>query len=349
MKKVLAVFVLILFSFSMFAASDWHLDPFPAPVSNNAVAYLKVGKEPMLFSLMGIGGKKTWDAITNRAFQLNLDTGKWTELRPVPGVAGRLAASAIGVREHVYLFGGYVVDHEGGEITVGDVNVYVPLDTRWYRGTDIPVPVDDSVVGSYRNRYVYLVSGWSKTDNVNNVQVYDTEKDSWEQATPIPGRPVFGHAGAIVDDTIVYVDGAYKNPAGTPHYIASDECWMGKIQKGDPTKIEWTKLPAHPGSARYRIAAGGSEKDQKIYFAGGTDNPYNFNGVGYDGKPSEPSPVTFAFNLKTSKWETVSDSTPDPTMDHRGLVAVKQGLVVVGGMSKGQETTAKVSVIKTGK
>lgn len=348
MKKFLSVCVPILIS-TLLLAAEWHLDPFPAPVSNNAVAYQKVGKEPYLFSLMGIGGKKTWDAITNRAFQLNLGTGKWTELRPVPGVAGRLAASAIGLREQVYLLGGYIVDAQGGEITVGDVNVYVPVDSRWYRGADMPVPVDDSVIGSYRDRYIYLISGWSRTDNVRNVQMYDAEKDAWAQATPIPGRPVFGHAGGILGDTIVYVDGAYKNPSGEPHYIASDECWMGKIQKGDPTKIEWTKLPPHPGNARYRIAAGPSDKDQKIYFTGGTDNPYNFNGIGYDGKPSEPSPVTFAFNVKTAKWEVVNENTPDPTMDHRGLIATKQGLIVVGGIGKGQETTAKVSVIKVSK
>ena len=115
-------------------------------------------------------------------------------------------------------------------------------------------------------------------------------KNKWSQATPIPGTPVFGHAGALVDDTIIYVDGARKNPSGSsPRYVASDECWMGKIDHHDRTRIQWTKLPNHPGTARYRIAAGGSEKDQKIYFAGGTDNPYDYNGIGYDGKPSEPS------------------------------------------------------------
>jgi len=349
MKKVLVIAFLIFLGVFLVAAADLHLDPFPAPVSNNAVAYLKVGKQPYLFSMMGIGGKKTWDAITNRAFQMNIESGKWIELRPVPGVAGRLAASAAGLRDQVYLFGGYIVDAQGGEITVGDVNVYVPIDSRWYRGADMPVPVDDSVVGAYRDRYVYLISGWSKTDTVRNVQIYDAEKDTWSQGTPIPGRPVFGHAGAILGDTIVYVDGAYKNPVGDPHYIASDECWMGKIQKSDPTKIEWTKLPAHPGNSRYRIAAGPEEKDVKIFFTGGTDNPYNFNGIGYDGKPSEPSPVTFAFNVKTTKWEVINENTPDPTMDHRGLIATKQGLIVVGGIGKGQQTTAKVNVIKTSK
>jgi hypothetical protein len=119
----------------------------------------------------------------------------------------------------------------------------------------------------------------------------------------------------LVDDTIVYIDGAYKNPAGeSPKYVASDECWTGKIDRGDVTKIQWTKLPAHPGTARYRIASVASDRDDKIYFSGGTDNPYNYNGVGYDGKPSEPSPMTFAWNLRTSKWEVVNEKTPNPAM-----------------------------------
>src|SRR6266849_7919978 len=121
---------------------------------------------------------------------------------------------------------------------------------------------------------------------------------------------------------------------------------MGKIDHHDPAKIQWSKLPSHPGSARYRIAAGGSEKDQKVYFSGGTDNPYNYNGVGYNGQPAEPSPVTFAFNVHTGAWETITENTPDPTMDHRGLLVTNRGLVIVGGMEKAQQVTPKVTVIK---
>ena len=116
---------------------------------------------------------------------------------------------------------------------------------------------------------------------------------------------------------------------------------------GVVTKIEWTKLPEHPGPARYRIAAGASEKDNRIYFSGGTDNPYNYNGIGYNGQPAEPSPVTFAFNLRSGKWETINENTPDPTMDHRGLAVTHLGLVIVGGMAKGQEVTPKVAIVKT--
>jgi N-acetylneuraminic acid mutarotase len=351
MKPTWVFLLLLLAGGFLLADAPPKFDPLPAPVSNNAVASLKFKGQTHVVSFMGIGAKKTWDAITNAAYDLDPATGKWSELIPVPGPVGRIAAGAAGLREHIFLFGGYIVDAQGGETTVSDVSAYRPLTGHWFRGADIPVPVDDFVIGSYRDRYVYLVSGWSKTDAVRNVQVYDAEKNNWKEATPIPGTPVFGHSGALVDDTIVYVDGAYKNPSGnTPKYIASPECWMGKIDHHDPTKVQWSKLDPHPGGARYRIAAGGSEKDQKVYFSGGTDNPYNYNGIGYDGKPALPSPVTFSFNLRTSKWETISTQTPNPTMDHRGLIVLSDSLLVIGGMDRNQQVTSSVAVIpKAGK
>ncbi len=348
MKKLSPTLLFFILVATLKAAEEPKLSPLPIAVSNNAVVITHAGKESKIFSFMGIGPKKTWDAITNQAFRMDLNTGKWTELRAVPGVAGRIAASAAALRDQIVLMGGYVVDGQGGETTVSDVNVYVPDENRWYRGDDIPVPVDDSVLGVYRDRFLYLVSGWSKTDTTRKVQVYDAEKNKWMEATSIPGTPVFGHAGAILGDTIVYVDGAYKNPTGAdPKYLASSECWMGKIAKADITKIEWTKLPDHPGPARYRIAAGASEKDGKIYFSGGTDNPYNYNGIGYNGQPSEPSSVTFVFNVKSGKWETIDENTPDPVMDLRGLLVTHRGLVMVGGMEKGQQVTPKVAIVKT--
>jgi hypothetical protein len=181
------------------------------------------------------------------------------------------------------------------------------------------------------------------------------------QATPIPGTPVFGHAGSIIGDTIVYVDGAYRNPSGSnPKYLASSECWMGRIpKKGDFTKIAWTRLPPHPGSARYRIAAGAGllgRKDARIYFSGGTSNPYDYNGIGYNGQPSEPSSSIFAFDFYSENWETLRPDRPPsivdasifdrPIMDERSLVFTDDGLMTIGGMEKGQQPTAKVTVVK---
>jgi N-acetylneuraminic acid mutarotase len=347
-SRKVAVWFFALLASSLHAAQP-KLSPLPVAVSNNAVAMSHDEHGDKVFSFMGIGAKKTWDAITNSTYQLDLGTGQWIEKRPVPGTVGRLAASAVALHEQVFIFGGYVVDGQGGETTLPDLNVFVPAENRYYRGKDIPVPVDDAVAGLYHDRYIFLVGGWSKTEAVRNVQVYDTERDEWLQATPLPGTAVFGHAGTIVGDTIVYVDGAYKNPDSKgPKYVASTECWTGKITKGDVTKISWTKLPEHPGIGHYRIAAGSvfEKKGGKIYFTGGTDNPYNYNGIGYNSQASEPSPTTFAFDVKSEKWETLSDNTADPTMDHRGLLVTHRGLVVVGGMEKGQKVTSKVTVVK---
>ena len=345
--------------FPFFLAIGFHSSPepdlqaLPVPVTNNAVAILRGEKEGRVFSFMGLGPKKTWDAVTANAYELDVATGKWEEKRPVPGVTGRLAASAVALHEQVFIFGGYVIDAQGEETTLPDLNVFVPMQNRYYRGKDIPVPVDDAVIGVFRDRYIFLIGGWSKGQSVRNVQIYDVDNDAWMQGTPLPGTPVFGHAGAIHGDTIVYVDGAYRNPdRGGPKYLASTECWMGKLpssKKADITKIEWVQLPPHPGSAHYRIAAGTDVTEKragKIYFSGGTGNPYNYNGIGYNGAPSEPSPVTFDFNLKSQQWETISEANTDATMDHRGLLVTHRGLLMIGGMGKGQQVTGRVTVVK---
>ena len=155
----------------------------PNAVTSNAVAALEDGTE--VYSLMGVGTKKTWDDVTNKVFVLRFKSGKWIEGRAVPGVAGRLGASAIGARGQVFVFGGYTVDGQGNEFTLGDVNSYLPDEHRWYRAADIPVPVDSAVIGVTHDRYIYLVGGRSKSGPVNNVQVYDAEKNTWSQGDAI--------------------------------------------------------------------------------------------------------------------------------------------------------------------
>ncbi len=158
---------------------------------------------------------------------------------------------------------------------------------------------------------------------------------------------MFGNAGTVVGDTIRYVVGAKAGEEKTgARYVPSDECWLGKIERKDPKKITWSKLPAHPGAARYRIAAGGSEKDAKAYFAGGSSEVYDYNGIGFSGAAAEPSPVVFAYNVKREAWETISENDPAPSMDHQGLAVTSDGLVIAGGMGKGQKVESRVRLLK---
>jgi len=320
------------------------MQPLPAPVTNNAVAVVKVSGEELVYSLMGLGPQKDWKAVTNASYALNVKYNKWTTVRSVPG-PGRLGAVAVGIREQILLMGGFVPDNRGMQAIVSDVSIYDPVALKWFRGPDIPTPVRDAIAGVYRDRYVYLVGGFSAKGPTNEVQIYDAQAQRWLRGASFPGTAVFGHAGTVVNDAIIYVDGAEANGSGTPRYAPSAECWLGRIDRHHPEKIEWKKLPPHPGSARYRIAAGGSDRDQRAYFAGGTDAIYDYSGIGLDGKPGEPSPVVFAYNLRTNAWEVIEENDAHATMDHRGLAVTSDGLIVVGGMGAGQKVLATAEML----
>jgi hypothetical protein len=149
----------------------------------------------------------------------------------------------------------------------------------------------------------------------------------------------------VADDAIVYVDGAKRDPADAGKYVVSEECWIGRIDKKDPNKIEWSKLPAHPGPGRFGIVAGAGEHDHRILFSGGTTELHDFKGLGTDGKPPEVSLMTFAFELHGNRWETVEEDTEDVRADSRGIAFTPIGPLVVGGMLKNSAISGRVLVL----
>lgn len=320
------------------------LAPLPSPVTNNAVVGVKLQGQNLIYSFTGLGAAKTTESVTNAAYAFNLRYNKWTAVRSVPGT-GRLGAVAVAVEDEVFLLGGYVPDKSGLQAIISDVSVYDPIGLKWFRGPDLPTPVRDAVAGVYRDRYIYVLGGYSKEGPTQVVQLYDSLTKKWLQATPLPSA-VFGHAGAVVGDFILYTDGAKANGATTgARFSTTDDCWIGQIDRKDPKKVTWSKLPPHPGEARYRIAAGGADRENKIYFAGGSSTIFDFNGIGIDKKPAEPSTVIFDYNLRSKAWETITTAAPNPTMDHHGLVVTSDGLFIAGGMGADQKVEKRVQLL----
>jgi hypothetical protein len=314
--------------------------PLPIALANNAVASLTLPNGQAVFSFLGIENTKRWDGITRAAFRWNQREADWRRISPVPGPA-RLAATAQVVGGRVFLFGGYTVAADGEERSVPDVAIYNPAADVWSVGAPIPIPVDDAVSGVWRDSLIYLVSGWHDTNNEAAVQIYDPAVDAWQEGTPIPGPPVFGHAGGITGNSIVYLDGA-RVQTDPRAFVTERSSWHGEIDPADPTEIEWTRLPDHPGPALYRAAAAGGA--DRVIFAGGSDNPYNYDGIGYDGRPSDPVAIAFAWERSTRSW--VELAPPEPaTMDHRGLVEVGGRYFTVGGMVTGRRVTAGVHLL----
>lgn len=322
------------------APSPWRAGPaLPQPITNNAVAAIAIDGGALVFSFLGLDSTKVWSGVSNATYRWNtLDTG-WTELEPVPG-EGRLASTAQVVGGKIYVIGGYTVAENGTERSVPDVNVFDPATDSWSRAADIPVPSDDAVAGVWNDSLIVLVSGWHDTENIPNVQLFDPATDSWTQATPIPGPPVFGHTGAVVGDLIVYVDGTTIR-SERPRFTIDASTWAGQMDPEHPSTIAWSGLLQHPGPPLYRSAA--AVIDGQALFIGGTDNPYNYDGIGYDGVAAEPLPQILAYAPKSGLWRELPP-LPVASMDHRNAGVTRDHLFVVGGMTTGQTVTDRVWV-----
>jgi len=319
----------------------------PMPVSNNAVTTITKQDRQYVVSFAGLGAGRGADDTLAVTLVLDSASGRWRESAPVPGGQGRLAATAASAGGMAYVFGGYTVAEDGSEVSTPWVHAFDPETEKVSSRTVMPVPVDDAVSVTYRDRYIYLISGWHDLGNVNLTQRYDTQTDTWVQATPIPGAALFGHAGGIVGNRIVYCDGVAVRPATDQRreFAASDECFLGIIDENDSRKIDWRRLDPHPGLPRYRMASAGIPSLNAVLFIGGSENPYNYNGIGYNGEPSEPTSNALFFDLETLAWRVLPLSQA-PTMDHRGLVPFGDHWLTVGGMLAKQQVTDQVVAYK---
>jgi len=316
--------------------------PLPAPICNNAVAMVSVNREDRLYSFLGLGAGKRWQDISRAAYVWSPAQSRWRELAPVPVAQGRLASVAAVAGGHIYLFGGYTVAENGHEVSTPEVLRFDPQDESWTAVSPMPTPVDDAVAVVLGDRYIYLISGWHMDRNVDAVQVYDSQHDRWAQATAFPGEPLFGHAGALLDRTLVVCDGVKLTVIeGKRDFAASDACWRGDIATDDPLQIAWQRIASHPGAPRYRMGAAADPQHGRVLFAGGSENPYNFDGIGYDARPSTGSTRVQTYSPASGRWDDLPP-LPQASMDHRGMPGRDGRYFLIGGMRDGQAVSAQV-------
>ncbi|QTH64519.1 galactose oxidase [Psychrosphaera ytuae] len=342
--------------FALIVASSntlYEIPDLPEPVANNAVAKVTVSteeesKQVYFLSFMGLGKGKSHSDVHDKVFALklakNLSDSQWQQKKNVPSslsLTGRLASTAVGIGADAYLFGGYTVAEDHTEISSPDVFKYEVTSDTYTRLASMPVPVDDSVALSYQDRYIYLVSGWHNDGNVNLTQVYDIETDSWFQASPFLGKAVFGQAGAISDNVMVVCDGVetVANPNRRRSFGDVAQCLKGTIDKNNPAKVDWRTIPHPTADAHYRMAA--ASYKGAIYMIGGSNNPYNYDGMGYDGKPAPASSHVWRFDVSNNQWQIIQPSKTS-TMDHRGLLEHNGILYRIGGMDAQQNVMGKV-------
>lgn len=332
---------------SVFAQNEWEwteLAEMPDSTTNNALCGATVNGQKYIYSFGGIGDSLTYADIHQKVFKYNVINNTWTEEVPLPDTLGKIAAAASYVNNKIYIMGGYHVDQNGNEYSSDRVHRYNPsLDTFEVDGTSIPVPVDDHVQAVWRDSLIYVVTGWSNSKNVPDVQIYNPYFDSWLVGSELPDDNTFksfGASGYILGDTLYYHGGV----AGSFSFTARDHLRKGVINPDDPTDINWEFVGNAPGGPNYRSACSGH--GSKVFWVGGAEVAYNFDAVAYDGTGVvNPNRRILAFGAKGENYSNTFE-TDVSVMDLRGIAKLDGGnWVVAGGLDSLQSVSNKTYLL----
>ncbi len=149
----------------------------PIKTSNQAVSEGFIKNKPFLFSFGGIDSTKLYSGIHQRSFRYDIQADHWEEISSLPDSLGKIANAASRVNDTIYIVGGYHVFKDGSEKSSNKVYRFDIKQNKFLKdGASIPIPIDDHVQAVWRNQLIYIITGWSNTENVPNVQIYDPKK-----------------------------------------------------------------------------------------------------------------------------------------------------------------------------
>lgn len=327
-RKALTLLAIGAFAPAAQAQFTWtQLADIPVPTTNHAFCTAQVGGAWYGYVFGGIGTGFSANEITLNAYRYDVASDGWSTLPDVPDSLGMIASAASVVGDTAYVIGGYhVLNGPPYEISSNRVHRLDLSTNTWLSGgSSVPVPVDDHVQAVWRDSLIYVVTGWSNTANVVNVQVYNPGTDQWAQATPVPNTndfKAFGAGGTIIGDTIYYYGGAVS----TGNFPAQDKLRFGVIDPLDPLSIAWQPVDICPSGARYR--PGAINIDSSVAWIGGSATSYNFNAVAYNGS-GVVAPAT-SIPIWSSGWENAGTAEV-PIMDIRGIGALGNGQYLIAG------------------
>ncbi len=131
------------------------------------------------------GGTSITDAtqVTNQAWSYNPKSGKWRQLKEVPGPPRELHVSAV-VGNYLYVFGGYTQKTGESPRNLGDAHRYQITKNQWSQIKDTPEPVRASF-GAAVNGGVFLFGGFS-TKGLNAVYRYDPTGNDYQAVSSMP-------------------------------------------------------------------------------------------------------------------------------------------------------------------
>lgn len=337
--KFISLLFLAFTTLTSFAQQGWTwtaLPAMPEPVANNAVVEAMSNDTLCVYSFCGIDETKTPGGIHLKAWKYNTVSQVWSALPDVPDEnGGKIAAGASAVDNIIYLIGGYHVAANFSETSSDKVHRFDPNTDSWLSdGSPIPIPIDDHVQAVWNSSWIYIITGWSNSGNVNDVQIYNPNVDQWSAGTATPNGvnyEAFGTSGTIIGDTIYY----YGGVQGSFSFTANAKLRKGVIDPLNPYEITWSQLENYPGGPGYRTAAANYE--DQLYWIGGAGMAYNFDGIAYNGTGGvEPTGRIATYYAGSDQW-LEDNGTGEEVMDLRGIGQVSPtSWIICGGMEGNQ-------------
>jgi Galactose oxidase, central domain len=340
-QPLLSIVLLLVLSLSANAQWTWTaVAPMPMPSTNHAFCAANVNGAQYAYVFGGITTGLTNDNIHRHAYRYDVANNLWEDLPDVPDTLGVIASAASVIGDTAYVIGGYyVLDGPPYEISSTRVHRLDLTTNTWLTdGAPIPQPIDDHVQVVWRDSLIFVITGWSNTTNVANVQVYDPAHNTWSIGTAVPNNgsyKAFGASGVIIGDTIWYHGGARIGP----NFPAVADTRMGVVDPLDPLQITWSLTSAQPSLPLYR--GGAFAWNHRPHFVGGSAVSYNFDAVAYNGSGIvAPLARIIQFDPITQQWTEANDQ-PVAVMDLRGVGQLDADhFMIAGGIGADQTVLA---------
>jgi hypothetical protein len=330
----------LFFTAAQLRGQSWRVEEvgnLPDALTNTATAEGFNRDTAFIYAFGGLDSTKNYAGIHRRSYRFNPVSRLVQRLPDLPDSLGKIAASASRVKNKLYILGGYHVFANGNEKSSNRVHRFDPASNTFLTdGSPIPLAIDDHVQAVWRDSLIYVITGWSNTANVPNVQIYNALADVWQVGTAVPNNNVFksfGASGVILGDTIFYFGGASMGSS----FPAQSVLRKGVINPQNPTDITWSSVVFAPA---YRAAV--TVVDKTLCIIGGSATTYNYDGIAYNGSGGVvPIGKITAFNTTTNR--TTEQIIPILPMDLRTIATVNDSVrYLIGGMETGQKVSKKI-------
>ncbi|MBX3013992.1 MAG: S8 family serine peptidase [Caldilineaceae bacterium] len=149
--------------------------------------------------LYAFGGMDATATVSNRSYEYDPTSDRWTEKAPMPG-GGRYLAAAANVSGNIYVVGGW------DSTTV--VEIYDPLSNTWRNGAKLQRGRHSLGLTTAPDGYLYAIGGAAYYWGEASIERYDPTANRWEMLSALQDGNRYGVAAAYAGGRIYAIGGA---------------------------------------------------------------------------------------------------------------------------------------------